>query len=203
MFLRMLRHVTRKYRWKCHAYCLMSTHFHLVVTTPEPNIGRCMQSLNSVYAREFNKRYGRLGHLVSARYSSRSIETEGHALEVCRYVPLNPVRAGLCARPEDWYWSSYAGTIGVREELPFVDSAWVLRWFGHDVLGARRTLRDFVDAGVGLRDRSGPEPALELELVAVVDLFEARVELPLRGAVREQEALRARELEGVVGLVRR
>ena len=66
MFLRMLRHVTRKYRWKCHAYCLMSTPFHLVVTTPEPNIGRCMQSLNSVYAREFNKRYGRLGHLVSS-----------------------------------------------------------------------------------------------------------------------------------------
>ena len=147
MFLRMLRHVTRKYAWRCHAYCLLTTHFHLLVTTPNPNIARCMQSLNSVYAREFNKRHDRLGHLVAARYSARLVETEGHALEVCRYIPLNPVRAGLCARPEEWYWSSYAGTIGLRDELPFVDSRWILRRFGDDVSTARRTLRDFVEAG--------------------------------------------------------
>lgn len=148
MFLRILRHVTRTFLWRCHAYCLVTTHFHLIVTTVVPNIARCMQSLNSVYAREFNKRHGRRGHLVLARYSGRPIENEEHALEVCRYVPLNPVRAGLCARPEDWYWSSYAATIGLREELPFIDSSWILGWFGDDIDTARKALREFVEAGM-------------------------------------------------------
>jgi putative transposase len=89
----------------------MVTHFHRVVTTPEPNIARGMQYLNSIYVRNFNKRYGRLGHYVAARYSSRVIEMEEHAYEVSRYVPLNPVRSELCELPEEWPWSSYAATI--------------------------------------------------------------------------------------------
>jgi REP-associated tyrosine transposase len=141
-----LGRAVEKYAWRLHAYCLMVTHYHLVVTTPEPNIARGMQFLNSIYARAFNKRYGRLGHFVGARYSSALIETEGHALEVCRYVPLNPVRSKLCARPEEWPWSSYAATLGLRQEPAFLDSSWMLELFGEELSTARQTLRDFVDA---------------------------------------------------------
>jgi putative transposase len=145
-FLIILERAAEKYGLLLHAYCLMVTHYHLVVTTPEPNIARAMQYLNSIYARAFNKRYGRLGHFVAARYSSRLIETEGHAYEVSRYVPLNPVRSELCELPEEWPWSSYAATIGLRQEPAFLDSSWILRLFGEDLCTARRTYADFVEA---------------------------------------------------------
>ena len=143
-----LERAVEKYELLLHAYCLMVTHYHLVVTTPEANIARGMQYLNSIYARAFNKRYGRLGHFVAARYSSKLIETEGHAYEVSRYVPLNPFRSELCMLPEDYPWSSYAATIGLREEPAFLDSSWILQLFGNDLSTARRTYRDFVEAAL-------------------------------------------------------
>jgi putative transposase len=85
--------------------------------------------------------------VVSARYTVRLIESEGHALEVCRYVPLNPVKSGLCPRPEQWFWSSYAVTIGLREDT-LTDSGWILDRFGGELFTARQTLRDFVEAGL-------------------------------------------------------
>jgi putative transposase len=145
-FLIVLERAVRKYGWSLHAYCLMVTHYHLVLTTAEANIARGMQFLNSIYARAFNQRHGRLGHFVAARYSSVLIETEGHAFEVCRYVPLNPVRSKLCAKPEEWPWSSHAATIGLRKDPPFLDSSWILERFGDDLSTARETYRDFVEA---------------------------------------------------------
>jgi putative transposase len=145
-FLIILERTVEKYGLLVRAYCLMGTHYHLVVTTPEPTIARAMQYLNSIYARAFNKRYVRLGHFVAARYSSRLIETEGHAHEVCRYVPLNPVRAEFCDLPEEYPWSSYAATIGLREEPAFLDSSWILQLFGDDLSTARRRYRAFVEA---------------------------------------------------------
>jgi putative transposase len=147
-FLLVLERTVTKYGWRVHAYCLMVTHYHLVVTTPEPNIARGMQFLNSIYAREFNRCYGRLGHLVAARYAGKLIESDGHAFEVCRYVPLNPVQARLCAKPEHWPWSSYSATLGLRPAPAFLDPSWILELFGGDLSTARQTLRDFVEAAL-------------------------------------------------------
>jgi putative transposase len=147
-FLRLMEYVDRKYGWRIHAYCLMVTHYHLVITTPEANIARGMQLLNGLYARTFNERHGRLGHLVAARYSAALIESEGHALETCRYLPLNPVRSKLCAKPELYRWSSYAATIGLRTAPAFIDSSWILELFGDDLSTARQKLRDFVEAAL-------------------------------------------------------
>jgi putative transposase len=147
-FLNILKYAVEKYEWRLHAYCLMVTHYHLVVTTPKPNIARGMQLLNSIYARAFNERHGRLGHLVAARYSATLIESEGHALEVCRYVPLNPIRSKLRKRPEEWFWSSYAATIGLRKAPSFLDDSWVVDLFHDDLSTARRMYRDFVGAAL-------------------------------------------------------
>jgi putative transposase len=160
-FLGILKHVVPKYEWRLHSYCLMVTHYHLVFTTPKPNIASGMQLLNSLYARTFNERHGRLGHLVAARYSSTLIESEGHALEVSRYLPLNPVRSSLCARAEDYPWSSYGATIGLRSEPSFLDSSWILELFGGELSTARRRLRDFVDAA---HASEAPEAGRGLEL---------------------------------------
>jgi putative transposase len=64
-----------------------------------------MQRLNGVHAQRANRRRRRRGHLFGERFSSWIVETEEHARAACRYVLLNPVRAGLCERAEDWRWS--------------------------------------------------------------------------------------------------
>ena len=92
-------------RWNLHAYCLMTTHYHVVIQTREPNLSLGMQLVNSAYVRMHNQRSGRFGTLVSGRFGSRPIESEEYFVEACRYVFLNPVRAKLCRRASEWPWS--------------------------------------------------------------------------------------------------
>jgi putative transposase len=86
-----LARVSEKQGWRVHAYCLMDTHMHCVVETPEPNLGTGMQRLLGGYAYEFNRRHGRYGHLFGAPYWSSLVETEAYAIQLCAYVVLNPV----------------------------------------------------------------------------------------------------------------
>ena len=87
----------------------MHTHYHLVVLTGlDPAVSAAMQRLNGVYAREFNRRHHRRGHLFGQRYSPTVVEDERHLAAACSYVLLNPVTAGLVRSVEDWPWSGGA-----------------------------------------------------------------------------------------------
>ena len=108
----MLGRVVSGYGWECHAYCLMGTHFHLLVTTPHPNLAAGMQRLKGAYAQAFNHGRRRSGHLFQGRYHAVLVESDGHLLELYRYIALNPVRAGLCDRAIDWSWGSYPAAVG-------------------------------------------------------------------------------------------
>jgi len=108
-FLRIHDRVVRRYGWRIHAYCLMTNHFHLLIETPEANLSRGMQRLNSEYATYYNTRFALVGHLFQQRFVSRIIESEMYFHEVLRYIAFNPVRAGLCEHPAEWPWSSFHG----------------------------------------------------------------------------------------------
>jgi len=94
-FLEILGNSVERFRWICHAYCLMDSHYHLLVETPEPNLSRGMQYLNGVYTQWFNRQRRRYGHLFQGRFKSVVVEKESYLLELARYIVLNPVRAGL------------------------------------------------------------------------------------------------------------
>jgi REP element-mobilizing transposase RayT len=83
----------------------MTTHYHLLLETPKPNLAVGMKLINSAYAQGFNRRHKRVGALFQGRYHSVVIETERQLLHTALYIAFNPVRAGLCAEPEDWPWS--------------------------------------------------------------------------------------------------
>jgi putative transposase len=104
-FLDLLRRCERRRRWRCHAYCLMTTHYHLVLESRRVELSHGLHWLNWLYAWEFNKRHGRFGHLFADRFSARWIDNEEYLFEACAYVVLNPVKAGLCDRAEQWPWS--------------------------------------------------------------------------------------------------
>jgi putative transposase len=111
-FLALLAGTVQRYHWDCFAFCLMTTHYHLVLETTRERLSRGVQRLNGRHAQAFNARHVRRGHLFGARFASWVIANEQHLGETCRYVLLNPVRAGLCRSPAEWRWSAsrFAGT---------------------------------------------------------------------------------------------
>lgn len=114
-FLEVVGAVTQEHGWIVHGYCLMSNHFHLLVETPRGDLSAGMRSVNGRYAQFFNRRHGRRGHLFEGRFKAIVVQKDEHLLELCRYIVLNPVRAGLVERPEQWQWSSYRATAGHGE----------------------------------------------------------------------------------------
>jgi hypothetical protein len=106
-----------------------------------------MQELNGRYSRRTNSRYGRTGHLFQNRFSATAISHDAHLLEACRYVVLNPIRARICSRAEDWPWSSYAACAGLQLAPRFLAVDELLSLFGGQPKEARRSYAAFVAEG--------------------------------------------------------
>lgn len=100
-----------------------------MIETPEGNLVLGMRRLNGAYSQEFNRRHGRVGHLFQGRYKSIIVDRESYLLELCRYVVLNPVRAGIVEQPRGWRWSSYLATIDETEKSDWLETNWILGQF--------------------------------------------------------------------------
>jgi len=149
-WLSILSEVCQRFHWRCHGWCQMSNHYHLVVETPEANLSKGMRQLNGVYTQYINRSYQRTGHVFQGRYKAVLVEKEGHLLELARYVVLNPVRAGLVADAADWRWSSYHAFAGTQEAPKWLEVDALLAQFGQQRDAAVAKFVDFVHAGVGL-----------------------------------------------------
>jgi putative transposase len=149
-FLEVLGTVVERFDWICHAYCLMTNHYHLLVETPQPNLSRGMQHLNGVYTQWFNREHSRAGHLLQGRFKSIVVEKENYLLELARYIVLNPVRAKLVRSARDWRWSSYRATAGQVDPPGFLTIDWLLFQFADDPKTAIRAYEDFVKRGKGI-----------------------------------------------------
>jgi putative transposase len=147
-FCNRLAQIVREHGWTCHAFCLMTTHYHLLVEVETNALQRGMQRLNGPYAQRFNKCHNRSGHLRGDRYYAGAVATDGHMLLVLRYLARNPVEAGLCDRPSQWRWGSYRGCAGIDSGFDFVDSSQLQGYFGLERQRACELLRAFVDDSV-------------------------------------------------------
>jgi putative transposase len=147
IFLRILGTAVTRQRWLLHAFCLMGNHYHLLLETPQPNLSRGMHQVNGVYSQCFNRRHHRVGHLLQGRFTAIVIERESYLLELARYVPLNPVRAGMVASPEKWPWSSYRAMAGLEPAPPWLTTAAVLERFGCAPDRAGMRFQEFVRDG--------------------------------------------------------
>jgi REP element-mobilizing transposase RayT len=148
-FLIVLASVVARYRLRCHAYCLMGNHYHALLQTPEGNLSTAMRQLNGVYTQRFNRRHERSGHIFQGRYGAQLVDGHAHLREVCRYVVLNPVRAGLVEHPRDWPWSSYRATAGEIIPPGFLTVDWLRAVTGAGSLtSAARSYVRFVEAGI-------------------------------------------------------
>ncbi|HEX9747509.1 MAG TPA: transposase [Methylomirabilota bacterium] len=184
-FLIVLASTVARYRLLCHAYCLMGNHYHLLVQTPEANLSVAMRHLNGVYTQRFNRRHDRCGHVLQGRFGAQLVDGDAYLREVCRYIVLNPVRAGLVTHPGEWRWSSFRATAGEAAIPGFLTVGWVRALSGAGTLGeAVVWYTRFVESGIG-------EPEISLERFksgpvmhekALAELLESRCGEALRCA---------------------
>jgi putative transposase len=203
-FLGELARRVEEERWAVHAYCLMTNHYHLLVETPEANLVAGMQRLNARYSQAFNFRHGRKGHLLEGRYKAAVVEKESYLLELCRYVVLNPVRAGMVRSAGEYRWSSYRATAGEMDPPSFLEVGWTIACFGDDRAEARKAYRLFVTEGKGAGE--GPKPSAD-GLYVGSEAFVSRMERMadstgrLGGERKKGRTIRRVDLEAVIAAV--
>ena len=193
IFLRNLGTTVGRHHWLLHAFCLMGNHYHLLVETPEPNLSRGMHRLNGVYSQCFNRRHQRVGHVLQGRFTAILVERETYLLELARYVPLNPVRAGFVSSAEKWPWSSYRPMAGLEPSPPWLTTSAVLERFAGEREGAGLRFQEFVRDGM---NAAAPWTALQGQVFLGSPEFAERMGRALTPLGVSPEIPRAARLAG-------
>ena len=139
-----------RYGYLLHGYVFMSNHYHLLIETPRANLKQVMQNINTSYTVFVNNKYQRAGHLLQGRYKAFIVDKDRYLLELGRYIHLNPVRARMVRRPEDFRWSSYRDYMRGRND-GLVDTDETLAYFSKKRGIAIRRYREFVHERIGGR----------------------------------------------------
>jgi putative transposase len=149
-WLEVLAEVCKRFNWVCHAFCQMTNHYHVLVETPEANLSRGMRQLNGVYTQRFNRSHGREGHVFQGRFKAILVDKENYLLELARYVVLNPLRAKMVRRLENWSWSSYLATCGQAPQPEWLQTDYLLSRFAARRANAIAKYVTFVHEGAKL-----------------------------------------------------
>lgn len=135
-YRRLLRDACRKHSVAIHAFVLMDNHVHLLLSAAEAGcVSRALRQAGQSYVQSFNQRHGRVGTLWQGRFKSSLVDSEAYLLRVMRYIELNPVRAAMVERPEDYRWTSVHTHLGNTED-PLLTLHPI-----YTALGANRTRR--------------------------------------------------------------
>jgi REP element-mobilizing transposase RayT len=144
-FLGLFGDVLQEFEIQCWNYCMMPNHYHSTLQPTLPNLSEAIQHINGVYAQWWNKQHSHVGHVFQGRFKDQIVQRDGYLVSLCRYVARNPTRASLVAAPEDWKWSSYAATIGLRPAPSFLNVSATLGQFGPgDDVVLRARFKEFV-----------------------------------------------------------
>ena len=131
-FIDLLQETADLFNVNVAAFCLMPTHYHLLLQTPDANLSRCMRHLNGVYTQRYNIGHGCDGTLFRGRYKSILVDADSYVLQLVRYIHTNPLNAGLVKRLDQYVWSSHKGYLSKAKKWN-----WLYKEFGLQMLTAQ------------------------------------------------------------------
>jgi len=175
-FLSYLETAAVRYGANIHAWCLMSNHYHLLVETPSGNLSQVMQHINGAYTNYYNVKRKRFGHLLQGRYKAILIEADEYALELSRYIHLNPVRVGIVGEPTNYRWSSFQDYAGEREAAGWLTTKFLLGYFGKSQVAAQKKYRQFVEEMIGKEEYESPLKEMVASTILGSAEFVARIQ---------------------------
>lgn len=143
-FIDLLKETAEMWSLRVGAYCLMSSHYHLLIQTPDANLSRCMRHLNGVYTQRFNRSHLTDGQLLRGRYKSILVEAESYLLELVRYIHRNPLEAGVVDRLYKYPWSSHKGYLSVAKKWDWLHKDFVLSLFSNDKADSLKGYKAFI-----------------------------------------------------------
>jgi len=124
-----VRRTLKNYDHRLHAFCWMTNHVHMAMQAGIEPLGKAMSFLASQYARRFNLRHHRSGHLFERRYRAILVQEEAYLKELVRYIHMNPVRAGMVDAPCGYKWSSHNIYLD-QQKRGLLSNKYVLDLFG-------------------------------------------------------------------------
>jgi REP element-mobilizing transposase RayT len=207
-FLGILVDYHDRYGILIHSYVLMDNHYHLILETSKGNLLKVMHGLNGGYTGYFNRKYGRAGHLLQGRYKGIIVDKDSYLIPLSRYVHLNPVRAKVVEKPEQYRWSSYPRYIGKGREYAWVEYSWILSQFGSDRVRAKRKYREYTEEVLKMEIES-PLKRLHSQVILGGEEFIKGIRRGLTGKALSHEITERKRfieyplLGEVVGLVAR
>lgn len=125
-FIDVLHEAIELFALRVSAFCLMPTHYHLLVQTPDANLPRCMRHINGVYTQRFNSAHSLDGQLFRGRYKAIVVAEDNYLLQLVRYIHRNPVRAGMVESTSDYEWSSHKGYLSRARKWDWLHKQFIL-----------------------------------------------------------------------------
>jgi len=147
MFLSVLDEAHQRFGVEIHSYCLMTNHYHLLVKTPDANLGRVMRHINGVYTQRHNRMKNTDGSLFRGRYKAICVEDDSYQLQLSRYIHRNPLEAKKVTSLEAYPWSSYGFYVDKSKRSP----NWLYQDEIFGQLGVRSKKREKYKAYVGVK----------------------------------------------------
>jgi len=181
-FCLLLQEGVERYGHIIHSFCFMSNHVHFLIQVGDISLSKVMQNVSFRYTRYINKTYSRIGHLFQGRFKSILLAEEGYFTRLIRYIHLNPVRAGLVKKPEEYMWGSHRCFLGMNC-ITWVKIDIGLQQFSHKIVDARKAFQAYVLKGID----EDPEDIFEREnLIAAI---------PTEKEILEYVQLKVREVK--------
>ncbi len=172
-FLSYLQSANQRYEALIHVFCLMDNHYHILMETPLGNLPQIMMHINGAYTTYFNVKHQRSGHLFQGRYKAILVDKDEYAKELSRYIHLNPVRAGMVDRPEEYLWSSYQYYIGCKKPPKWLENGFILDYFGNKHSIAQKRYRAFVHDLIEREYKNPMEATVSSTILGSVDFIES------------------------------
>jgi REP element-mobilizing transposase RayT len=140
-FLKLLQELCERFEVEIHAYCLMDNHYHLMLRTPEGNLGRAMRHLNGLYTQHHNRSARQDGALFRGRYKAILVEADAYWTHLSRYVHRNPLEAKVVRSLPAYPWSSYPAYLNKSPRPKWLHCRYIL-----DAIGSSPVYRRFVES---------------------------------------------------------